>query len=139
MTTRQSNYDLDSTVALTATVSRMRMFTGDSYAAQGRTLFTDAEHLEFVIELNPRWKPVAQKGMGFRNPENLPDPVTESDERLEGDSDDFDAWNTLIRRASAAACLALSMRNPEWSPRRHAAYRVRAQELLPSFLDVSRS
>ena len=134
-----STYVYDSTIARAYTVARMRMLTGDAYASQGRTLFTDAEHLLFVQELDPAgWETLAQRALGYINPENLPDPTTAADNRLPGTVEDFNAWNDLVRRASAEDCLALSMRNPEWSPGRHAAYRVRSQELLPAFVDASR-
>ena len=133
-----STYTIDSFLAKSATVARMRMLTGDSYAAQGRSLFTDDEMIMFVSELRMTWQLLAQKAIGYMHPEDIPDPVTAVDDRVEGTEDDFEAWNQLIRHASAEACLALSMRNPEWSPGRHRAYRVRAQELLPAVIDIVR-
>ena len=133
-----SSYVLSSKLGKAVTVARMRMFTGDSYASQGRTLFTDEEMLLFIQELDRDWESHARKAIGYLNPDNIPDPVTADDDRMEGTEEDFQAWIYLIRQSSAEACLALSMRNPEWSPGRHSAYRVRAQELMPAVLDLSR-
>ena len=132
-------YILNTRLARVATIARMRLLTGDAYASQGRTLFTDQEMLIFITDLDPSWESKGQKALGYLDPEDIPAVVTTEDNRLEGKLADFDTWNDLVRRASAEVCLALSMRNPEWSPGRHAAYRVRAQELLPAFLDVARS
>lgn len=133
-----TSYSLNSNTSRDATVARMRMLTGDAYASQGRTLFTDEEILWFLIEIEPGWQPLARKALGFMNPEALPATPTDTDDRLAGTEADFRLWNTNIRQASAEACLSLSMRNPEWSPGRHAAYRTRALELLPATLDLKR-
>ena len=133
-----TTYTPDSTLSATATVARMRGLTGDVYAAQGRALLRDSEMLDFIYDLDTDWKIKAQKAIGFRNSLNLPDPLTATDDRITGTTDDYEIWSVLCRGASAEACLALSMRNPEWSPGRHNAYRTRALELLPSSIDLKR-
>ena len=133
-----TTYTPDSTLAALATVARMRGLTGDVYAAQGRALLRDSEMLDFIFDLDTDWKALAQKANGFRNSVDIPDPITDTDDRVEGTNTDYEEWSILCRRAAAEACLALSMRNPEWSPGRHTAYRTRALELLPASIDLKR-
>ena len=132
------SYQLDSRSGRGATVSRMRMLTGDAYTETGRALFNDGEMLWFITELAPNWNTIARRALGFLNPDNLPPVASAEDDRLAGAESDFTQWNDLVRRASAEACLSLSMRNPEWSPGRHSAYRTRAAELLPAIIDSPR-
>ena len=133
-----TSYNPESTLSSTATVSRVRLLSGDVYVETGRGLMADDEILSFIFDLDHAWRGLAQKAVGFYNPRDLPAQATETDDRVAGTSDDYLAWTELCRRAASEVCLMLSMRNPEWSVARHRAYRTRAKELTPVTIPLKR-